>query len=389
MKFDFYLSEMSVSDQHGGGLTLQRILGDDLKQIDRFIHVNRFAADLPARGEFLNRSTDLLSLWQSDFIRKVIGRSLAAKISNKVWMIKLHAGSAAKKISQIFADKEQIIGLICPQGANAIFTLEALKKIKKVQYITWVMDDHLISYQNGAWQYPEGTERVFAQHLRDALHVFVISPAMQKFYKEQFGVDSTVLFGSSDSVGLKMAEGAKSGALRIGYFGAVAAWQKDALKAVSNALSGSNAQLYIYSGIDKLPAELMVDEVHFKGSVGPDKVLAEMQSYDAVLLPISFQQKIRNMSEFNIATKMSEYLACGVPILAVGPPYAAMMNFLQDSNAAVTVPSNQQSDIKDGIEQLRNNQRTDQILKNARELTKSQVGSEPMRAVWQRVMGGH
>jgi hypothetical protein len=27
MGIDFYLSEMSVSDRHGGGLTLQRVLG--------------------------------------------------------------------------------------------------------------------------------------------------------------------------------------------------------------------------------------------------------------------------------------------------------------------------------------------------------------------------
>jgi hypothetical protein len=52
MKFDFYLSEMSVSDKHGGGLTLQRILGADLEDIDSFIHVNRFATDLPVKGRF-------------------------------------------------------------------------------------------------------------------------------------------------------------------------------------------------------------------------------------------------------------------------------------------------------------------------------------------------
>ncbi len=44
MKFDFYLSEMSVSDKHGGGLTLQRILGADLNDIDHFVdHQQRIA----------------------------------------------------------------------------------------------------------------------------------------------------------------------------------------------------------------------------------------------------------------------------------------------------------------------------------------------------------
>lgn len=388
MKFDFYLSEMSVSDKHGGGLTLQRILGDDLNDIAHFIHVNRFAADLPAKGEFLKRSTDVLSVWESDLMRKLIGRSRASKISKKLWAIQTRANVAARKTAAIFKDKQEVTGLVCPQGANAIFALEALKKKMKVKYITWVMDDHLVRYDDDHWQYPEGTEAVFARHLREAEKVLVISPAMQRFYKDRFGVASTVLFGSSGLV-----EGAgqfevKQGPLKIGYFGAVAAWQKDALAAVAAALKGTDVELDIYSGIDKLPAELEADGVLFKGSVAPEQVLAQMQNYDAVLLPISFKQKMRNMSAFNIATKMSEYLACGVPILAVGPVYAAMIAYLDEHDAAITVASAEDDAIRDGFKHLRDSQRVAQILKNAQKLVVAEVGTEPMRGVWQSVING-
>jgi glycosyltransferase involved in cell wall biosynthesis len=386
MKFDFYLSEMSVSDKHGGGLTLQRILGNDLQGITNFIHVNRFARDLHVKGDLSGRSMDLLSIWESDLVRKVIGRSRASRMSKKLPMIKMHAGSAAKKIAAVFEDKQQITALICPQGANSIFTLEALKKLKPVKYITWVMDDHLVKYQNESWQYPDGVEPVFAKHLQEAAHIFVISPAMQAFYKERFGVNSTVLFGSSGTIDVSVTAAHKSSdTLKIGYFGAVAAWQKDALKAVANALNGADAVLDIYSGIDRLPAELQADGVYFKGSVAPDKVLAQMQNYDAVLLPISFQQKIRNMSQFNIATKMSEYLACGIPVLAVGPPYAAMIRYLNDHQAAVTVASDNENDIREGFKQLRNAQHTGELLKNAQKLVVDEVGTQPMRKVWQAV----
>jgi hypothetical protein len=104
-------------------------------------------------------------------------------------MIKMHANGAAKKIAARFKGKEQITGLICPQGANAIFMLEALKKIKPVKYITWVMDDHLIAYGDNGWHYPNGMEAVFASHLQGAEHVFVISPVMQQFYRARFGVN--------------------------------------------------------------------------------------------------------------------------------------------------------------------------------------------------------
>jgi hypothetical protein len=33
LKAAFYLSEISVSNMHGGGITLRRVIGDDLAQI--------------------------------------------------------------------------------------------------------------------------------------------------------------------------------------------------------------------------------------------------------------------------------------------------------------------------------------------------------------------
>ncbi|RWY48082.1 glycosyltransferase family protein [Mucilaginibacter gilvus] len=388
MKFDFYLSEMSVSDKHGGGLTLQRILGADLNNIDHFVHVNRFAMDLHVKDGLSGRSHDLLSIWESDWMRKIIGRSRASGMSRRLGMIKLHAKSAAKKMAAIFKDKQELTGLVCPQGANAIFTLEALKKIKPVKYITWVMDDHLVSYENDAWHYPAGTEAVFGKHLREAEHVFVISPAMQAFYKERFGIASTVLFGSSGTIEQGALSKKISGPLKIGYFGAVAAWQRDALKAVAIALNGTDTQVYIYSGVGQLPDDIHLDGVHFKGSVAPQNVLAEMQNYDAVLLPISFQQEIRNMSQFNIATKMSEYLTSGVPVLAVGPPYSAMIHYLNEHKAAITVASDNENDIREGFKRLRDTQHVARLLKNAQKLVTDEVGAGPMRRVWQAVVNG-
>lgn len=388
MKFDFYLSEMSVSDKHGGGLTLIRILGDDLQEIPYFFHVNRFGADNPAKQEFLGRSIDLQSFWETDLIRKIIGRSLSHRISKKLFTIKQHAAKAARSIAGKLKDEQDICGLICPQGANAIFTLEALKQIRPVKYVTWVMDDHLVEYVDDQWQYPEGMEAVFARHLQQARHVFVISPAMQAFYKERFGINSTVLFGSANTVAQEQIFNSKSGkAIKIGYFGAVAAWQRDALKAVADALPGTEVQLDIYSGVQHLPAELAVDGVNFKGNLSPENVPDAMKNYDAVLLPISFEQKIRNMSEFNIATKMSEYLACGVPVLAVGPPYAAMMQYLDKHHAAITVTSRQDSDIRQAFDQLQDANRNTVILKNALALVANEVGEQPMRLRWEQGIG--
>jgi hypothetical protein len=106
MKFDFYLSEMSVSDMHGGGLTLQRVLGNDLDDIPYFIHVNRFATDIPTSDNFSGKSINLPSSWDSDKVRNVLGRTLSAKISRTPTMIRQHARYAATVINNKFKGSE-------------------------------------------------------------------------------------------------------------------------------------------------------------------------------------------------------------------------------------------------------------------------------------------
>jgi glycosyltransferase involved in cell wall biosynthesis len=387
MKFDFYLSEMAVSDLHGGGLTLQRVLGNQLNDIPCFIHVNRFATDLPVSENFAGKSINLPSSWDSDKVRKVLGRTLSAKISKTPAMIRQHARYAATVINNKFKRNQELCALVCPQGANAIYTLHELQKHRPVKYITWVMDDHIIEFADGSWRYPRYIEPILAEHLRKAEQVFVISPAMQEFYKSRFGVQSTVLFGSSN-----VAESAQEYSvninkpLRIGYFGAVANWQRDALIAVADALKGTDTELHIYSGVNELPGDLQVDEVHFNGRLAPNEVQTTMHNYDALLLPISFKVELRNMSEFNIATKMSEYLACGVPIIAVGPAYSAMIKYLDEHKAAITVSSTQKEDIVNAISLLRDQKQVSHILKNAQDLVKSEVSTEPMLKKWLSVI---
>jgi glycosyltransferase involved in cell wall biosynthesis len=383
MKFDFYLSEMSVSDLHGGGLTLQRVIGDDLDNIQYFAHVNRFAYDLPSNEKYADRNIDLTSIWDKDLVRTLIGNTLSASISEKPVVIKKATNRAARILDKKFEKGAVVNGLICPQGMASIYTLEKLKQYRQVKYISWVMDDHLVQFVKSEWHYPKGVEPIFKKHLQEADHVFVISKEMQEFYKERFGVASTVLFGPADSAGSWGKSAIKiNNPLRIGYFGAVAAWQLDALQSVAAALHHTDIQLHIYSGIEKLPDGLNLNGVLLKQRLNPHEVLPAMRNYDAILLPVSFLEKMRSMSAFNIATKMSEYLASGVPIIAVGPGYAAMINYLKINNAAIVVESNEESDIKNAFGLLQDQQLIDRILLNAKHLIVNETGTLAMQKRW-------
>lgn len=384
-KFDFYLSEMSVSDMHGGGLTVQRILGDDLDKIRLFAHVSRFATDMPVINKYSNRSVNLNVFWESNMVRRFIGATMTARLSRMDYMLKKRASISAMQLnSKLVQTTVPVHGLVCPQGINSIYTLECLKKLRPVTYITWVMDDHLVKWVNGKWQYPSlQIEIAFGKHLKEASHIFVISEIMQAFYKEKFGVASTVLFGSSDFlISNKVVKPHTGGRLKFGYFGAVAAWQIDAIKVLGNVLCNLDAELDIYSGIPQLPDDLIMERINFKGRLAADQVQPTMLTYDALLLPISFKSGLRYMSEFNIATKLSECLASGIPTIAVGPEYAAMIKFLKQYHAAIIITSQNVDMATKAMELLQDTEQISSILKNARHLVSHQTGTNKMREKW-------
>lgn len=390
MKLDFYLSEMSVSDQHGGGLTLQRVLGEDLNEIQFFAQVSRFGTDYPIIDNLKSRGLAMPQLFESHRARRIIGCRLADRISRLQFVQKKHARQCARAISAKFPHKDSSLkALVCPQGAVSLYTLDYLCRSRPIDYITWVMDDHLLKWDGSRWCYPPGVEEVMSRHLHQAKHVIVISEVMSEFYKMRFGIESTVLFGpaewNSDKTDLPQKN---TGGLRLGYFGSVGTWQMDALALVARQVKNSGSTLDIYSSIRKLPAELDHPSVNLKSPIAPSSVMRTMGSYDAVVLPVSFKNEYRNMSEFNIATKMSECLASGSVTLAIGPSYSAMIRFLTPLQAAQIVSTVSDESIIEALSILKNTERRNQIIASAKEIVKNQLSSSVVRSQWRMCLAG-
>ncbi len=388
MGFDFYLSEMSISDRHGGGLTIQRVLRDDLGQFQIFAHVNRFAADHPAIDRVKPRCLDLRGWAEGDQTRKIIG-CRPAQWLEKSWMAqRWHGRRCAAEIASRFRDvRKPLRGLVCPQGTDSMHTIDSLLRRRPIDYVTWVMDDHLIRWRAGAWRYPSRrVESLFARHLQNAKSVIVISPAMGEFYRKRFGIESEVLFGPADAPETITALSPnRNRSIRLGYFGALEAWQLDALALVAQSAAKANASLDIYSARARLPVELAQQGVSLKDRLAPVKIIETMRTYDAVVLPISFRPELRHLSEFNIATKMSECLASGVITLAVGPPYAVMIRLLQMHRAGFCITDASVEAVVTSLAALRDCELVQSISRAATDFVATELCTQAMRAPWAKV----
>lgn len=382
MTLDFYLSEMSVSNAHGGGLTLQRVLGAELSDIKLFVHLTPFATDFPPVERVKHRALDLPMWLETSAGRRFLGCRPSSWLAQKPWVRQLHGKQVATEVARHFhSSGTPLRALICPQGVAALYATEALLQRRDVEYATWVMDDHLVRWQGGSWYYPPQIEALFARHLRQAKSIFVISPVMQEFFKHRFGVDSRVLFSPADPDPTPSWDVPHTKReIRLGYFGALGPWQLDALEFLALHLEGANASLDIFTAAETRPSCLNIEAVNFRGRLSPKAVPAAMRGYHALVLPASFKPDLRHLSEFNIPTKLSECIAGGTVTLVVAPPYAAVVRLLKGCGAAVMINEQKNSVVAEALGRL--SAERNQVLQAARAYAQEHLSKAAMRRVW-------
>ena len=391
---NYYLSEMSVSDRHGGGLTLQRVLDGELGIFSRFIHPGRFGMDYPPAEEYRDRSLDLPTALDSDTARRWLGWRPSAWLSGRPALRRWWASAAARKLASTLRgdDGQMSRWLVCPQSDLSLRIIASLQNLQRLEYVTWMMDDHLVRYNHATqqWQYRPEHRRLLGAHLHGARRVFVISPAMKELYAREFEVDSTVLFAPGVIAGEPVWEPPtpRGQPLRLGYFGALGEWQRDALELLLPSVTSGEAMLDVFTS-SHLPENWdRIAGLRRLDPLPPAAVPAIMRECDAVVLPISFMPAMAHMTRLNIATKMAECLASGTPTLLIGPPEAAMTRYLQGTGAAALVTESTPAAARARLRELRDPDMRRALLGAARDLCLKSCSPEAMRAVWRRGTAG-
>lgn len=386
--FNFFFSEMAVSDHHGGGITLQRVVGPDLDGFDMFVHPGGFALDAPPIQRHKSKSIRIDFWPETTWCRTLLGCTLANRLSRRRALRRAFCRRAERRMRALLDCRHELRSLVCPQGDLVPRIMAGLLSRRRFPYAAWVMDDHCLRWQANSWSYDPELARSMRALLSMATQVFVISPALGEFYRDRFGVESEVLLPPADAESEPVfGVSPPNGPCRLAYFGNLGSWATQTLKFITPLLETANAALDIFGPTGRPPATLTGSRVHFKGSMAREMVAAEMRKYDALVLPISFSEGDRHLSEFNIATRMSTYLASGTVTLVIGPPYAAMVRYLQPEDAAVVVASLDPEAIRKGIGATRDAAVRRRVLSNARNLVNTRLSTAIVRAKWREGWG--
>jgi hypothetical protein len=384
--FDLFISETAVSNAHGVGITLQRILGNEVESIKRFIHFGPFAKAHPALPSIQRKCRYFYGPLDVDIIGPLMTGRLGGWCRDSRLERWLHSSLAAARTATMFPADRSLNALVCPQGIISILTLEALKRKRQVKYVTWFMDDHLLEHKSGKWGYPASIAEIMRRHLCEARAVVAISPVLASFYEQQFGVKPEVLFGPGDLDGdAGLLAPVPDGLVRIGYFGSVWQWQLDALIRFARALRPGKEVLHVFSLQSTLPKQLQIPTVKLQNPVPKEQISETMRNYDAVIIPVGFHESQRKYSEFNIATKMSECLASGTQTIVFGPTYSAMARYLQGSGAAHVLTDESLANWPEVARKLRDPDSRRQMLDSALELVHDELSTKAMKTKWRSI----
>jgi hypothetical protein len=388
----YYLSEIAVSSQYGGGLTLQRILADDLRQFDNFFHVGTFAIRKdPIIDELKPKQVNLDELALVTDTKPGSLRYYRERVITKLRLQRWFESKLDKRVRKYAEyvlhnfELTRSSWLVVPQNRLSIHLMNRIFRTKRVDYVTWMMDDHVVRWNtDNGWYYPEGFEDEFRFHLQNARKVLVISPAMAGLYRDRFGVDSEVVFGPADPVDAPVHKSLEpSGPVRLCYFGALWNWQLDPLEELARNLPSLNATLDIFTH-NEVPPSLNGGMVNVQPAVPAQDVMHRMRQYDGVVIGASSKGQNRNLTELNISTKLSECLASGTVTVIIGPEYAAMVRFVRAYGGALVV-----SDFGDptqlaSLSRLKDSSFRERLLNQARNTAEAMCSVEAMRRVWRK-----
>ncbi len=187
-----------------------------------------------------------------------------------------------------------------------------------------------------------------------------ISPEMARRVQCDYGIDGEVLYPnrSEELMPRAVSESAtlrSEGRLTIGYAGGLSYGYAEGIRAILPALKEARVTLRMYSIRSR---EVFGDDVEHAGfAPSPQHTWERIkEECDAVLLPYCWQPAFRRLYEAHFPSKLPEYLALGMPILIIGPAYAAGVAWgLKHPHAALTVSEPSKESISAACVRLRDN----------------------------------
>jgi glycosyltransferase involved in cell wall biosynthesis len=237
--------------------------------------------------------------------------------------------------------KRRIDAMITIVHGNFFIAAAIAGWITRTPYIAVAHDDTVTPIRQRSALFNYLLRRLVRWALREASHIYAISPEMQQLLESEYGVDSELQRPGTERDRLRDSVVSKSAHPRsvvILFAGAITDSVQDSLKLLAEILISDklqvcgiqSAELHLYT---QLNPERIRDwgwdhpSISVHGWVSQQELQGALRTADILFLPSSFSETVRYAVESAFPSKTADYLAAGKPILVFGPPYSSLVHY--------------------------------------------------------------
>lgn len=229
------------------------------------------------------------------------------------------------------------------------------RKLGKPLYLV-LHDDWLITENRGKWKRFLAT--MFRKTYIHAAERFCISPTMEKYYADMYGVHGKVIYpsrGKNDYVYPLQTHPKESNAkLKFCYAGSLFTGDfAPMLDMVSYHIGKNGGELHVFSYwnkelLSKYP-NLNADHVTFHPFMHASALMRKMnEEMDVAVLLNSFEHE--ESFKYNFSSKLVDYISAGLPVLCWGPASSGSIAWALSNGYDAIVTNNNRKEIESLVE---------------------------------------
>lgn len=244
-----------------------------------------------------------------------------------------------------------------------------LSKFYRIPVVAHFMDDWLSTYSVHGKSYFTALQRMLINSMiKNLLHSrspvgLTICDAMSKEYEERYGLRFESFMNPVTIRNKIFTQKATNGTLRLVYIGGAHLSRYENLKDIASVvdllkLEGHDIEFNVYMPKKDIEQYSQIFDnfkgCFIRGTVDPDEVLDILQMNDVAVHVESFSSIHTQYTRLSLSTKIPQYMAAGLPILAYGPSYLASCDYIYKINAGPVVGSKNHSELFTVISSLSN-----------------------------------
>ena len=252
------------------------------------------------------------------------------------------------------------VRLVYKEKIEAIFTVPwdhftvaayFIHKITGRPLYMYIMDDPAGRRSFGGLQ-PMAYALLMPRIVRACKRVWGVSEGMCEYFEKAYGVKCLPLLPLVDLESFRVGSAKRpvraNDTFHIVYTGSIYGAQLDALRRLvqvvdqesersGDAQAGIRLTLYTSATAGALEKMGLAGKNVRRDEVKPEDIPSVMAEADVAFLPFSFEPDMRHIVETSIPSKIAEYLASGVPILAHAPSYSTVARYCRRYGCGLVV----------------------------------------------------